>query len=157
MKRALLVIAVLALMARISTVGSLGEEAKGRSKKPIKGDDEVSRLMHEKLENSQEILEGIALNDFDKIEKHAGELIILSKKAEWMVVKTPKYELFSNEFRRLAEDLIQHAKDKNLDAATLSYMEMTMNCVRCHKYVREVRQAHLDGKPSLLSFLPSGS
>ena len=100
--------------------------------------------MHQKLEHSQKILEAITLEDFDLIGKHADELIVLSKRLEWKVLKTPKYEVHSNDFRRAAEELIKNAKDKNLDAASLSYVELTLTCVRCHKHVREVRMARRD-------------
>jgi len=87
------------------------------------------------------LLEGIALADFDKINRSAETLIQLSKTADWFVYKTPRYELHSNEFRRAAETILQKAKDKNLDGATLAYFDLTMTCVRCHQYVREVRDA----------------
>lgn len=52
--------------------------------------------------------------------------------------------MHSNEFRRSAENVAQAAKNKNIEGATLVYMDMTMVCVRCHKHVREVRQARRD-------------
>jgi hypothetical protein len=122
----------------------VGKAAEREGRAAPQNREAVSELMHNKLRHAQKVLEGVAVNDFDMIAKHAEELVLLSKKAEWMVFKTPKYELRSNEFRRAAEDLIQNAKQKNLDAAALSYMDMTMSCVRCHKYVRQVRQARLD-------------
>ena len=85
------------------------------------------------------MLEGVAVGDFDEIAANAEELIAISKQAEWRVFKTPQYELRSNEFRRTADELIKHAEAKNLDAAALSYVELTMTCVKCHKYVRETR------------------
>jgi len=124
----------LALLAAVPVLSSHGEEQPAGLK----------MLMTKKLENSQKVLEGIALNDFDKITKHAEELIRISKAAEFKVLKTPQYELYSNEFRRSAESLIQNAKEKNLDGAALSYVDMTLTCVRCHKHVREVRMARLD-------------
>ena len=78
------------------------------------------------------------------IAKHGDELIDLSKQVEWKVLKTPQYEIHSNQFRRSAETLIKDAKDKNLDAAALTYVELTLTCVRCHKYVREERMTRLD-------------
>lgn len=105
---------------------------------------EVNDLMKKKLEQSQKILEGIALSDFDKISAGAGELIQISKAAEWRVLKTPQYEVHGNEFRKAAEAIIQNAKAKNLDGATLAYVDMTLNCVKCHKHVREVRMARND-------------
>jgi len=103
----------------------------------------IFKIMTEKLKASQDLLAGIATEDFNKITRSAEELIQLTKKEEWHVLKTPKYEMHSNEFRRTAEVIIAKAKAKNLDGVTLAYFEMTMSCVRCHKYVREVRDARV--------------
>jgi hypothetical protein len=108
-----------------------------------RSDDKVKELMHRKLENAQKVLEGIALNDFDKITKHAEELMLVSKAVEWRVMKTPRFEIYTNEFRRAADSLIERAKDKNLDGAALSYVDLTLTCVRCHKYVRDTRMTRL--------------
>jgi cytochrome c556 len=104
-------------------------------------------LMQDKLKASQRLLEGIALADFNKINANAEELIQLTKTEEWMVYKTPKYELHSNEFRRAAENVVAKAKLRNIDGVTLAYFELTMSCVRCHSYVREIRDARLPGGP----------
>ena len=52
--------------------------------------------------------------------------------------------MFSNDFRRSAAELVEKAKQKNLDGAALSYVDLTLACVKCHKYVRESRQSKLD-------------
>ena len=109
-----------------------------------KGPGKHSELMQRKLLQSQKVLEGIALNDFDKISKHAEELLLISKTAEWRVLKTTEYDLFSSSFQRSANDLVKHAKDKNLDAAALSYVEMTLTCVKCHKHVRDERKTAIE-------------
>jgi hypothetical protein len=101
----------------------------------------LGKIMTEKLDKSKLLLEGIALADFDKISRSADALIQLSKTADWFVYKTPRYEVHSNEFRRAAETIVQKARDKNLDGVTLAYFDLTMSCVRCHQYVREVRDA----------------
>jgi hypothetical protein len=103
----------------------------------------VSQLMAAKLQSSQKLLEGIAIADFGKIATNAEKLIQLSNTEEWMVLRTPRYELHSNEFRRTAESLIQKAKNKSIDGVTLAFFEMTVSCVRCHQYVRELRDARL--------------
>jgi hypothetical protein len=138
MKNVKFVAAVLALLLGVPVLNGHGDEPK---KEP---QDKLSELMQKKLKNSQLVLEGIALGDFEKIGKHADELIMVSKAAEWKVLKTPQYELYSNEFRRNGETLLKSAKDKNLDASALAYVELTLTCVRCHKHVREVRMARLD-------------
>ena len=103
--------------------------------------------MKAKLRNSQILLEGMALQDFGKIQNAADELIQLSKTAEWMVYKTPRYEVHSNEFRRAVGVIYQKAKDKNIDGVALAYLDMTMACIRCHQYVREVRDARGPASP----------
>jgi hypothetical protein len=139
MKKALSVLAVLLATMGLPALCS-GDEPPKRDREPRK----VSDLMRKKLENSQKVLEGLAINDFKMIGRHAEELIDISKQAEWRVLKTPQYELNSNEFRRIAERLVNNAKDRNLDAAALSYVELTLTCVRCHKHVREERMTRLD-------------
>jgi len=109
-----------------------------------KQDKATSTLMQRKLAESQKVLEGLALNDFGAIAKHADELILISKTAEWRVLKTPEYEMFSNSFQRSAGDMVKHAKAKNIDAAALSYVEMTMTCLKCHKHVRDERKTSVD-------------
>jgi hypothetical protein len=103
--------------------------------------EDVAVIMQRKLIHAQRVLEGIALGDFDKIGDHAKELMDLSKRAEFGVLKTPQYVLHTNEFRRAVEDMQKGVKTKNLDAAALAYVDMTMSCVKCHKHVREVRMA----------------
>jgi len=131
-------VCVLALAAVALTVSP---KVSGYADKPPVKPNE---LMKRKLLESQKVLEGLALNDFDTITKHAQELLLISKTAEWRVLKTPDYDTFSNSFQRSASDLIKNSKEKNLDASALSYVEMTLTCVKCHKHVREVRSTRLD-------------
>jgi len=112
---------------------------------PGKRGDALKELMVEKLKSSQNLLEGLALSDFDNITRNADNLIHLSNMAEWKVISTPQFEVQSNEFRRAAESIIQKSREKNIDGVTLAYFELTMSCVHCHKYVRDVRSAAMPG------------
>jgi hypothetical protein len=146
MKRVTFVLAVLGLLVALP-----GMRGHGDQPKPI------NQLMQKKLQESQKVLEGIALSDFDKIARHAAQLSAISKMAEWRVIKTPRYEMYSDEFQRNADDLVKKATAKNLDAATLSYVELTLTCVRCHKYLREMREVSLDttrGRAARLDITP---
>jgi hypothetical protein len=107
----------------------------------------LENLMMQKLKSAQGVLEGLALADFPKISRSAEELIQLTKTEEWLVIKTPRYQMHSNEFRRAVETVLRKARDKNLDGTALAYFDMTMSCVRCHQYVREVREARLPARP----------
>ncbi|MER3416037.1 MAG: hypothetical protein C4297_07500 [Gemmataceae bacterium] len=99
------------------------------------------QLMKLKLQHAQRVLEGVAQADYALIERNARELILLSQKAEWLVYRTREYTMYSDEFRRNAGDLVQAAQNKNIDGCALAYVQMTMSCVNCHKYVRETRMA----------------
>lgn len=97
-----------------------------------------NEFMRAKLDHSKQVLEGLALEDFDMIAKHSQELSLLSLAASWQVIETMEYQQQSVEFRRAADAVTAAARTKNLDGAALAYVEMTMKCVNCHKYVRRV-------------------
>jgi hypothetical protein len=119
---------------------SRGVEPPQETKQPApRPKSELEKLMAKKLVHAQKVLEGIAIYDLDAVKDNARELSILSKTAEFKVLKTPEYELHANEFRRSLENMQRGAKDKNLDAAALAYVDMTLACVRCHKHVRDIR------------------
>jgi hypothetical protein len=102
---------------------------------------QLRQLMMDKLHASQKLLEAIATANYKGMSNRADELLQIANQAEWVAFKTPRYELHSNEFRRAAETISRKAKEKNIDGVTLAYMDLTMSCVRCHQYVREVRDA----------------
>jgi hypothetical protein len=131
---------ILAVLAVAALVPALP----GDDKKPAG----LADLMQRKLKYSQKALEGIALNDYDKIAESATELIAVSQAADWKVLKSPEYQLHSNDFRRSAESMRRMANAKNVDGAALAYVDMTLTCVKCHKHVREVRMTRNDW-PSL--------
>jgi hypothetical protein len=99
---------------------------------------EPDPLMAQKLKESQALLEGLALNDMAKVQASAEELLRISKAAQFRKARNSgKYEFHANSFQRSAETVIEKAKAKNLDGATLAYLDMTMTCVRCHQHTRE--------------------
>ena len=99
---------------------------------------ETDPLMALKLKEAQNLLEGLSLNDLAKVQKSAEELLRISKEAQFRkVLTTAKYEYHANTFQQAAEVVIEKAKAKNLDGATLGYLDMTRTCIKCHQYTRE--------------------
>ncbi|MBI3862868.1 MAG: hypothetical protein HY290_13340 [Planctomycetia bacterium] len=98
----------------------------------------MKMFMRKKLESSQSVLEGLAVEDFELIAKGARQLKTTSAAAEFMVVHDPMYAQHADEFRRIVDKMEKAAKEKRLDGATLAYVDMTLSCVECHKYVRNV-------------------
>ena len=101
--------------------------------------NQVGAFMRLKLDHSQKVLEGVVLKDFDLIAKNAQAMALLTEDENWMVLETPEYRAYSAEFKQIANRLRQSAKDKNLDGAALDYVQLTLNCVDCHKHVREAK------------------
>ena len=103
--------------------------------------------MQAKLKDNTTILEGLMTNQFGQVAKAAEHLNLMSTATEWHVIQGPVYKQHSMEFRRATGELKKAAKKKNLDAAALAYMHMTMTCINCHKFVRGTQL--VDGGPGL--------
>ena len=97
---------------------------------------DVAPFMQMKLAYTKEIVEGLALADFDSIVHNAQKLNLMSLESTWNSVQTREYSTLSGEFRASVNRLRDAAKSRNLDGTTLAYFEVTLNCVRCHRYLR---------------------
>jgi len=102
--------------------------------------DMLSAFMKAKLEHSGKVLEGLAREDFDLIAKHSAAISLLCEDELWSVMQTPEYIERSKEFRRSVYAITEAARKKNLEAAAFAYVDSTMKCVSCHKYVRQARK-----------------
>ena len=63
----------------------------------------------------------------------------LSEAAVWAepnFKSKPMYGWLSVEFQELTDEIAARADEKNLDGATLGYLQLTANCVRCHRNMR---------------------
>jgi hypothetical protein len=109
----------------------------GAAEEPRLKPDAVAVFMRAKLAHSQNVLEGLALEDFDMIGRGAQELSLASQASSWQVLQTEDYARQSAEFRRSCDTLRTAAKARNLDGAALAWMDVTMKCIQCHKYVRD--------------------
>jgi hypothetical protein len=102
----------------------------------------MKAFMRKKLTSSQDIIEGLALEDFDLIEKGAKQLKAMSAAAEFMTIDDPLYKDHADDFRRVVAKMEKAAREKRIDGATLGFMDMTMSCVECHKFVRTILVAN---------------
>lgn len=57
------------------------------------------------------------------------------------VLKSPEYLRQSAAFVRANQDLRDAAKARDLDAAALDYMALTLTCFQCHKHIKGMRIA----------------
>ena len=106
-------------------------------KTPVLSKEKLAPLMQMKLDRSKSILEGLALEDYEKIAKNARALRLLSLESGWTVLQTEEYTEQSKDFRRNAELIAEAGADKDLGRATLGYVALTVRCVECHSYMRK--------------------
>jgi hypothetical protein len=148
MLAALIAILVLGfwLQQALSNAEDKGKQAEDKSKSSEKAAEKekprgrvaLKAFMRKKLESSQSVLEGLAVEDFELIARGAKQLRATSAAAEFIVVNDPIYAQEAADFGKIIDKLAKAAKEKRLDGATLAYVDMTMSCVECHKYVRGV-------------------
>jgi hypothetical protein len=142
MRKWLYALTVAALSLPAATHSGLAQE-----KKDERDEKKIKELMHRKLENAQKVLEALCVNDLDKAAKHSEELIKIRKEAAFKIVKTVEYEIWADEFDRAGMGIVKAAKEKNLEAAKLNYLSMTMSCFHCHTYVRDLKRTGLTDGP----------
>jgi hypothetical protein len=102
-------------------------------------EDALSDFMKAKLVHSQKTLEGLAKGDYELIAKHSQAINLLCDDEKWAVLKTMEYHERSKEFQRSVYAITEAARNKNLEAATLAYVDSTLKCVSCHNYVRKAK------------------
>lgn len=120
-------------MSQKRVVPTSSEAAEAKSK-------EVRAFMRLKLEHSERVLEGLALGDFGMIKQHAEKLGSLSQDENWQVLQTADYRHHSAAFQRIANRLAKAAQEQNIDSAALEYVQLTLTCVNCHRYVRDEKE-----------------
>ncbi|MGQ0636801.1 MAG: hypothetical protein ACT4QC_19500 [Planctomycetaceae bacterium] len=98
----------------------------------------LKAFMRKKLAASQNVLEGLAVEDFDLILQGTKQLKATGAAAEFMAHNDALYAEYAGDFRRVVERMERLAKESKLDGAALAYVDLTLNCVECHKYVRNV-------------------
>lgn len=96
----------------------------------------ISKFMRMKLEASQKVLAGLALEDYELIQEGAAKLEEMSSAEKWRVSNDPLFREHSVDFQRVAQRLVKNAKEEKLEAAALSWLEATMQCIECHKWSR---------------------
>lgn len=98
----------------------------------------LQKFMRAKLGASNQVLEGLVTENFALIEMGAKKLEELSSAEQWRISNDAMFRQHSGEFRQKVGQLRTAAIDKNTDAAALAYVQTTLSCVECHKWVRAV-------------------
>lgn len=131
---ALAVTIVAALVVVLVSAGQSGETKTGKSKELTSN----QMLMRDKLVQMNRVLEGITLDKFAQVEESAELLGMISRATSWHINDpTPQYKRISANFQEQTADLQRHAKEQNIEAATLDLVRMNITCTHCHQHMRE--------------------
>ena len=103
---------------------------------------EQAVFMRGKLDASNQILEGLVTEDSKLIAKGAKILVEMSAAEKWQVRHDPMYKQHSGDFQQSAKKLLESAEQENFDAVALKWIDTTLKCIECHKFVRGTRIAN---------------
>jgi hypothetical protein len=93
--------------------------------------------MWKKLDLSHAALDAIALDDFEALEAYAADLAELSLASARGAGDKEHFAEMSREFQATARELGRAARDGDTEAAALAYLELTLQCVGCHRQLGE--------------------
>jgi len=106
----------------------------GRGQTPQASSEETSReIMWTKLDLSHNVLDALALNDFEALEAYAEDLEMLGTAGVIHILDTEQYRNQAQGFISAARALRTAAEEQNAEAGALAYVDMTLRCIRCHQ------------------------
>jgi hypothetical protein len=97
----------------------------------------IAPIMEKKLQYTHRLITSLATEDFARMADDARELRLIGNSTLLKISPNLEYAKYSIEFSSIVDELGRRAKDHDLNGATLSYIRLTVNCVECHKYVRD--------------------
>ncbi len=135
MRVALLIVLAGCISTSMAAADPPAEQADHQDVKPET--KEMSVWMRKKMDYSQAILKGLAMGDFEAIEVSAAQMYRLNKVEGFIRRRNPRYTMYVREFERISNELVEQAKEENLAGVTLTFNQMTVNCVNCHREMRK--------------------
>lgn len=119
-------------------------EADGNPPPPVRSraarSESGNSFMRAKLNATHQIVDGLAFEDFSRIEQAANDLMSIGESASWKVNRNPVYMQYAADFENTARQLRDAGRARNIEKATFAYMHLTVSCAACHRHVRNVIQ-----------------
>ena len=111
-------------------------------------------IMWRKLDLSHNVLDALAVEDFEALDAYGEDLVALSQAAELVIDDTQAYRSRSRVFTEAAEWLAKAARDKSVEGAALAYIDLSLSCLSCHQALgAELRsgpvESRIDARRSL--------
>lgn len=104
-------------------------------------DKNPSIWMKKKLDYSQNILAGVTAEDFDKIADNARAMKGLGKFEAFVRSRNQAYSRQLQIFNEVNDEIIRQADNDNVEGVALAFTQLTINCINCHKALRQHAKA----------------
>jgi hypothetical protein len=112
------------------------EQKEGSGDKKDEPAGSLHRFMRQKMQASNLILEGLCMDDLKTVAAGTQTLMKMPSEAKWRVSNDMMYRRYSNEFVQAVEELQKEAEENDIDGASMAWVNVTMKCMKCHKWVR---------------------
>jgi hypothetical protein len=94
----------------------------------------VEALMKAKAGYAHRLLDAVVLGDLETVRDQAFRLKAVAETADWNVMDTPEYVRETESFLD-AVNRLHTAAGEGVESAALAYVQVTLSCVHCHRYV----------------------
>ena len=109
------------------------QDSGDKKDEPVGG---VHQFMRQKMQASSLILEGLCMDDLKRVTDGTQTLLKMPREAKWRVSNDMMYRRYSAEFTQAVEELQKEAESNDIDGASMAWVNVTMKCLKCHKWVR---------------------
>lgn len=76
------------------------------------------------------------MDDLKTVASGTQTLLKMPSEAKWRVTNDMMYRRYSTEFVQAVEELQKEAEENDIDGASMAWVNVTMKCLKCHKWVR---------------------
>ena len=95
-------------------------------------------FMRQKLTYSQNVLEGLTLENYDLIITNGIKMFNMSQRTAWQARSTDEYKKYSATYCDSVSAMIDAAREKKINAAREAYCRSVQSCYDCHNYCKLV-------------------
>lgn len=117
----------------LSLVLCMGSVAHGQSKAYI------NKIMEGRLASTKELMVGLAINDWSRIERGTEDLLKATRPVGWQGPLKRELDARDDALRSAAKTLSTFVDAKNGDGARLIFIQVVTLCMDCHNLGRELK------------------
>lgn len=121
---------------KVTSPSEKSETQEGSADKKDEPAGSLHRFMRQKMQASNLILEGLCMDDMQSVADGTQSLLKMPSEAKWRVSNDMMYRRYSTEFVQAVEELEKEAEENDIDGASMAWVNVTMKCLKCHKWVR---------------------